>query len=67
MQIVMTLLSNYKDTALTTTPIDVFIFVFCLIGCGLTSYFLGHRAGIEGCLEYLADQGIISLEDVDDE
>lgn len=50
-----------------TTPIDVFIFVFCLIGCGLTSYYLGHRAGVEGTVEYLIDTGVLTVEEIEDE
>jgi hypothetical protein len=39
------------------------IFVFCLIGCGITSYRLGHTEGVAGAVEYLIDQGVLEVDD----
>ena len=48
-------------------PVEFLIFTFCLVGCGLTCYFLGHRAGIEGTVEYLIDAGVLTAEEIEDE
>ena len=50
---------------MATTP-EIAIFVFCLIGCGITSFFIGRQAGIEGAVQYFADVGIIELEEPED-
>ena len=42
--------------------IDIAIFIFCLIGCGMTSYNLGRQEGIETTIEHLVDQGLLELE-----
>jgi hypothetical protein len=39
------------------------IFVFCLLGCGYSSYFIGKRAGIEGTVQYFIDLGVLEVED----
>lgn len=39
------------------------IFAFCMIGCAGHSYFLGRRAGIEGTVQYLIDQGVLEVDD----
>jgi len=46
---------------------SIAIFMFCLIGCGCQSYFLGKRYGVDITLLYLHEQGIIELEDHRDE
>ena len=33
----------------------------CIIGCGWTSWKLGHRAGIEHALDFLEDAGLIEF------
>mgnify|MGYP006879416631 FL=1 len=38
------------------------IFIFCLIGCGMTSYHLGRQEGIETTIEHLVDQGMLEVE-----
>lgn len=40
---------------------SIVVFIFCLIGCGIHSYFLGKRVGIIDCLGYLEDQGVIEF------
>jgi hypothetical protein len=49
---------------LATTP-EIAIFIFCLLGCGLQSYVLGKRVGIEGAVQYFIDEGVIEVEDED--
>jgi hypothetical protein len=39
------------------------IFLFCTLGCGLSSYHLGRRVGIEDTVTQLVNEGIIVLED----
>jgi hypothetical protein len=39
------------------------VFMFCLIGCGLTCHVLGKREGIESTIEHLVDAGMLELED----
>jgi len=41
---------------------EIAIFIFCLIGCGLTSYSLGKQEGIETTIEHLVDQGMLEVE-----
>ena len=42
------------------------IFVFCLIGCGWSCWTLGHKSGIADTVAWLADEGIITVEEEDD-
>lgn len=44
------------------TVIEGVVFVFCLIGCGLTSYKLGQDDGMHKLLDYLVDTGQVVLE-----
>ena len=39
------------------------IFVFCLIGCGLTCHALGKQEGIETTIEHLVDNGMLELDE----
>ena len=41
---------------------EIAIFIFCLIGCGMTSYNLGKQEGIETTIEHLVDQGMLEVE-----
>lgn len=47
--------------------LNIVIFIFCLIGCGIHCWRLGHREGIEGTVSYLIDQGIIEIVEEDAE
>jgi hypothetical protein len=38
------------------------IFIFCLIGCAVQSYYLGRQEGIETTIEHLVDQGMLEVE-----
>jgi len=42
---------------------EIAIFIFCLVGCGLTSHALGKQEGIETTIEHLVDQGMLELEE----
>jgi len=39
------------------------IFVFCVIGCGLTCHALGKQEGIETTIEHLVDNGLLELDE----
>lgn len=39
------------------------LFAACLIGCGIHAWNLGRRAGIEGTVQYLIDEGVLPVED----
>lgn len=42
---------------------EIAIFIFCLIGCGITSYKLGRQEGIETTIEHLVDEGLLNIEE----
>ena len=46
---------------LSTTHIAIFI--FCLIGAGISSWNLGRRDGIEATVEFLVDKGILEVDE----
>jgi len=48
---------------LATTMFGFLVFIICLVGCGVQSYFLGKTAGIEDAIDYFSDNNIINLED----
>ena len=33
--------------------------MLCILGCGMTCYFLGHRVGIEDAVQHLMDNGML--------
>jgi len=37
------------------------IFIFCLLGCGITSHRLGKQEGIETTIEHLVDEGLLEV------
>ena len=43
--------------------LEMSIFVFCLIGCGLTCHHIGKKEGIESTIEHLVDQGMLELDE----
>lgn len=45
---------------MATVP-EIAVFVFCLIGCGITAWNLGVKAGVNGTIAYLAQNGIIEV------
>jgi len=42
---------------------EIAIFIFCLIGCGLSCYNLGKQEGIETTIEHLVDEGLLKVEE----
>ena len=42
----------------------VAIILFCVWGCGLTTYHLGRQVGIEDAVQHMSDAGLIDLDDV---
>ena len=42
---------------------ELAIFIFCLIGCGLSCYNLGKQEGIETTIEHLVDEGLLKVEE----
>jgi len=46
---------------------SIAVFIICLIGCSVQSFFLGKRYGIQDCLDYLQQEGVIDLEEEEDE
>jgi hypothetical protein len=43
--------------------LELSVFVFCMIGCGLTCHTLGRQEGIENTIEHLVDRGLIELDE----
>ena len=43
--------------------LELSIFLFCMIGCGLTCHALGKQEGIESTIEHLVERGLIELDD----
>lgn len=39
------------------------VFIFCMVGAGYTSYFIGHQAGVEATVRHFIEEGVITLED----
>ena len=42
---------------------QIIIAVVCIIGCGWTSWKLGHQAGIINAVNFLEEAGVIGFED----
>ena len=43
--------------------LELAVFMFCVIGCGMTSYHLGKQEGIETTIEHLVDHGMLELDE----
>ena len=41
----------------------IIIAVICIMGCGWTSWKLGHQAGIVNALDYLESKGVIEFDE----
>lgn len=41
----------------------VFIILFSVWGCGMTTYHLGRRVGIEDAVQHMANEGMIELDE----
>jgi len=49
-----------------STPIAA-IFIFCLVGCSITSWYLGKQRGIADAVTYLVQEGLLTFEEDEDE
>ena len=47
----------------TMLELQIFAITVCLIGCGWTSWKIGHHAGIVNALEYLEAQGVLTFDE----
>ena len=56
-------LRNRASMDYTMLEAQIIIAVICIIGCGWTSWKLGHQAGIVNALNYLEKTGGIEFED----
>jgi len=46
------------------TSIAAFVvFTLCLIGCGIHSWYVGRRVGIQHAVDYLVDNGQLDVDD----
>ena len=45
--------------------LQIIVTIACLIGCGWSSYKIGHQAGIVTALDYLELEGVLSFEEED--
>jgi len=43
------------------------IFAFCLIGCGISSWYLGKQKGIHDTVAYMIAEGFIIIKEEEDE
>ena len=43
--------------------VEVIMIFACIIGCGWTSWKLGHQAGIVSALDYLEAKGVIEFDE----
>jgi hypothetical protein len=68
----LVLILAYNSDSLMEIPIqatenfmllETAVFIFCMIGCGLTSHALGKQQGIEQTIEHLVDHGMLELEE----
>lgn len=51
---------------MATLP-EISVFIFCMLGCGFTSWYVGREQGIVAAVDFLADKGIIQLDEVEEE
>ena len=56
-------LRNRASMDYTMLEAQIIIAVVCIMGCGWTSWKLGHQAGIVNALNYLEKTGAIEFED----
>jgi len=43
--------------------VDTLIFIFCLLGCGISTWYLGHKEGVEDAVQYFIDNGVIEVDE----
>lgn len=47
----------------TMLELQYIIVAVCMIGCGYTSFKIGHQAGIVSALDYLEENGVIVFDE----
>ena len=55
-------LRNRASMDYTMLEAQIIIAVLCIMGCGWTSWKLGHQAGIVNALDFLEDAGVIEFD-----
>ena len=55
-------LRNRARMDYTMLEAQIIIAVLCIMGCGWTSWKLGHQAGIINALDFLEDAGVIQFD-----
>lgn len=58
--------SNSKDRAgmdYIMLEAQIVMAFLCIVGCGWTSWKLGHQAGIVNALDYLESKGVIEFDE----
>ena len=56
-------LRNRASMDYTMLEAQIIIAVVCIMGCGWTSWKLGHQAGIVSALDYLEAKGVIEFDE----
>ena len=56
-------LRNRASMDYTMLEAQIIIAVVCIMGCGWTSWKLGHQAGIVNALNYLEKTGVIEFDE----
>ena len=55
--------SEWKNKGKKIMYAEIALFVFCIIGCGLTCHALGKREGMEATIEHLVSKGLLQLDE----
>lgn len=55
-------LRNRASMDYTMLEAQIIVAVLCIMGCGWTSWKLGHQAGIVNALDFLEDAGVIEFD-----
>lgn len=48
---------------LTMVELQIAVIIACMLGCGWTSWKIGHQAGIVNALNYLESEGVIEFDE----
>ena len=56
-------LRNRASMDYTMLEAQIIIAVICIIGCGWTSWKLGHQAGVINAVNFLEEAGVIEFEE----
>ena len=43
--------------------VEVIMILACIIGCGWSSWKIGHQAGVISALEYLESEGLLTFDE----